>query len=112
MKATMSFGSIRIEAEGDAKEVFVELARAAEVFGQAKCGSCGSDHVLPTVRERDGNTFYEMQCQNCRCCLAFGQRRSDGALFPRRKRDENWLPNGGWIDPRQKQAASQDDSPF
>jgi hypothetical protein len=48
-----------------------------------------------------------MACKQCGCVLGFGQRRVDGALFPRRKRDENWLPNRGWIDPRNKSAVEE-----
>ena len=117
MQAIMDFGRIRITAEGDAKEVFAELARASEVFGQSKCGACGSEDTTPVVREIEGNTYYEMKCNSCGCCLGFGQRRQDGALFPRRKKDEQWLPKRGWIDPRQKQGAginhaNDADTPF
>lgn len=103
MKASMQFGAIRVEAEGDAKECFAEIASAAEVFGQSACGACGSEMVVPVVRDIDGNVYYEMRCQSCGCALGFGQRRVDGKLYPRRKKDENWLPNRGWVDMRTKQ---------
>jgi hypothetical protein len=109
MKASMSFGQVTIESEGDTKECFTELAKAAEVFGQSKCGACGSEDVTPVVREIDGNTYYEMRCNQCSHCLGFGQRRQDGALFPRRKKGEEWLSQRGWIDPRARQAG---DEPF
>jgi DNA-directed RNA polymerase subunit RPC12/RpoP len=112
MKAQMSFGEITVEVEGDAKECFTDIAKAAEVFGQTKCGACGSEHVTPVVRDIEGNTYYEMRCNECGHVLGFGQRRQDGALFPRRKKGDEWLPKRGWIDPRQKAAASSDDSPF
>jgi hypothetical protein len=112
MKASMVLGSVTITAEGDAKECFTELASAAEVFGQASCGSCGSELVVPVVREVDGNTYYEMRCQSCGCTLGFGQRKIDGKLYPRRKSKEgDWLPNRGWADHRQKATASSE-SPF
>ena len=112
MKAAMVFGSVTITAEGDAKECFTELASAAEVFGQAACGSCGSELVVPVVREVDGNTYYEMRCQSCGCTLGFGQRKQDGKLYPRRKnKDGEWMPNRGWADHRQKVTASNE-SPF
>jgi hypothetical protein len=103
MQVKMIFGVVHVEASGDAKECFRELASAAEVFGQSECGKCKSKNVLPSVREIDGNTYYEMKCNSCGCCLGFGQRKADGALFPRKRKDENWLPNGGWIDRRQQQ---------
>jgi len=116
MKAKMDFGNIVIEAEGDAKEVFTDLAKASEVFGQSTCGACNSANVTPVVREVDGNTYYEMRCNQCYHRLAFGQRRQDGALFPRRKDKEgNWLDNNGWTDPRKARAvesAERDRIPF
>lgn len=97
MKASMIFGGVTISAEGDVKDVFTELAGAAEVFGNHICGSCGSDHTSPVVRDVDGNTYYEMRCSNCGSTLGFGQRKSDGALYPRRKdKNGNWIDNRGW----------------
>ena len=113
MKASMILGGITISSEGDAKEVFTELASAAEVFGQHVCGSCGSELVVPVAREVDGNHYYEMRCNSCGCTLGFGQRKADGALYPRRKgKDGNWLPNRGWQDHRQKQATLPTGEPF
>lgn len=111
MRATMVFGTIRIECDGDAKECFTELAAAAEVFGNDTCGKCKSKSVVPVAREVDGNHYYEMKCQSCGHALGFGQRKADGALFPRRRKDEQWLPNGGWID-RQQQQQQKRDEPF
>jgi len=105
MRAKMRFGEIEIEAEGDTKSVFGELASAAEVFGNSICGQCGSGNVVPVVREVDGNTYYEMRCTSCGCTLGFGQRKVGGALFPRRKKDENWLPNRGWVNHRKESPA-------
>lgn len=117
MKARMDCGKVMVEVEGDAKECFAELAKAAEVFGQNKCGACGSEDTVPVVREVEGNHYYEMRCTQCGHCLGFGQRRQDGALFPRRKKGEEWLPKRGWVDVRQKQHTSapsggDDTTPF
>jgi hypothetical protein len=114
MKASMIYGAVTISAEGDAKDVFTELAAAAEVFGNNVCGSCGSEHTIPVVRDVDGNTYYEMRCMGCGCTLGFGQRKADGALYPRRKdKNGNWMPNRGWADHRKQAAsASAGDSPF
>lgn len=100
MKVVMMLGLTRIEADGDIKECFQELSAAAEVFGQSECKACGSKEVVPMCREHDGNTFYEMGCQKCGCTLGFGQRKSDGKLFPRRKNTQTgqWIQNEGWQD--------------
>lgn len=115
MKAQRSFGSITIEVEGDAKEIFTELAAAQDVFGHlaSGCGGCNCPDVFPVVREHEGNTYYEVRCGNCRCRLAFGQRRDGGTLFPRRKdRDGNWIPNNGWEDWKANQPAPANADPF
>ena len=112
MKARMVFGPVQIEVDGDTKSCFAELAAAAEVFGNPSCGSCGSEQVVPVVREVDGNTYYEMRCQSCGCTLGFGQRKVGGALFPRRKgKDDTWLPNRGWANHRKTQPATVEE-PF
>ena len=98
MKAQMVFGGITIEAEGDCKQVFSELASAAEIFGQSACNACGSEKVAPVAREVDGNHYFEMRCNSCGCALSFGQKKQDGTLFPRRKKNEAWLPNRGWVE--------------
>ena len=97
MKASMVLGSVTITAEGDAKECFTELASAAEVFGQASCGSCGSELVVPVVREVDGNTYYEMRCQSCGCTLGFGQRKIDGKLYPPSQEQGRRLDAQPWV---------------
>lgn len=112
MKARMSFGAVVIEAEGTEKEVFAELARAAEVFAHTVCRACGSENVRPSVREVDGNTYYEMHCDGCHSALAFGQTKQGGKLFPRRRKDENWLPNDGWVKRQQAAPAAKTESPF
>jgi hypothetical protein len=113
MKASMIFGGLTVTAEGDTKEVFVELAAAAEVFGQNVCGSCGSEHTAPVVRDVDGVTYYEMKCHSCGCTLGFGQTKVGGRLFPRRKdKTGDWLPNRGWADHRAKYQQQPASEPF
>lgn len=88
--------SIEVDHD-DAKSCFEELSGALEIFTQTRCGACDSESVLPVVRENAGNRFYEMRCIDCGSALAFGQRKQDGQLYPRRKdRDGNWLDNRGW----------------
>ena len=98
MRARMMFGLTQVECEGDAKECFTELASAHELFSHNECKACGSKQVRPVVRDYEGNTYYEMKCDACRATLGFGQRRVDGALYPRRKgKDGEWLQNDGWV---------------
>lgn len=98
MKVVYQVGSTTVEVEGkDAKECFTQLSAALEVFRHTQCGACGSTEVVPQVRERDGNHYYELRCTACRAELGFGQKKADGSLYPRRK-DKNgqWLDNNGW----------------
>ena len=100
MKVTYRLRSCNLEVEGkDSKDCFLQLSAAVEVFVHSQCGDCQSPDVTPCVRENSGNTYYEMRCSNCHATLAFGQRRQDGALYPRRKNSKTgeWLPNNGWV---------------
>lgn len=107
MKVRYKRESVEIEVEGkDTKEVFTQLAGAVEVFGSAHCGACDSVRTVPVVREYDGNTYHEMRCQDCGAVLAFGQKRSDGSLFPKKKdKDGNWLTGNGWVKYRRTETA-------
>lgn len=99
MKVQYKVGNSTVEVDGrDVKDVFSQLSGAVEVFGHAKCGACGSTAVVPSVREVQGNTYYEMRCTQCGATLGFGQRKADGQLYPKRKdKDGNYLDNGGWV---------------
>jgi hypothetical protein len=99
MKIRHKTDSMDIEIEGkDIKDAFAQLAAATEVFGNNVCGACDSPRTRPIVRERDGNTYYEVKCLDCGSVLAFGQKREGGALFPKKKdKDGNWLTNNGWV---------------
>ena len=86
-----------LEAEGDAKEVFEQLAIFDEVFNHGECPVSGSTNVQFRCREVDGNKYYEMYDKDSGHTLGFGQTRIGNKLFPRRKdKDGNWLPNDGW----------------
>ena len=101
MKVRMSSadGRFEVEVEGkDTKDCFSQIASTTEVFGQTVCGACDSTRTIPLVREHDGNTFYEMRCQDCGAALAFGQKKQDGSLFPKRKgKDGSYLEGNGWM---------------
>ena len=98
MKIRTLSGTTQIEVDGtDAKDCFIQLSQAQDVFTHDECGMCGGKTIKFIVRENAGNTFYEIKCQNCYAALAFGQRRADGSLYPRKKdKDGNWLDCNGW----------------
>jgi hypothetical protein len=90
--------NVIITAEGEKQtDVFKELARLTEVFGQSKCGKCGGTNLRFVVRTLD-NDFYEIQCADCKAKLTFGQHKKiPGSLFPHRKdKEDKYLPNNGW----------------
>lgn len=89
---------LEFELEGSGqKEVFKELALIQEIFGEEKCGLCGSSNIRFIVRTVEGNDYYELRCADCGAVLAFGQHKKGGTLFPKRKDDDgNYLPNRGW----------------
>ncbi len=99
MKVRYTSGKLSVEVEGDQqKEVFRQLATFQEVFEHSKCGKCSAEDVRFVVRTVGDNDFYEMHCPKCRARLSFGQHKGkDGTLFPKRKDDNGWLPNGGWV---------------
>ena len=99
MKARYKTERIEIEVEGkDIKAIFDEMAQAQEVLLNTTCGSCDSHNVVMSVRTVQGNTYRAFVCKDCGCELNLGQRKIDGALYPRRKdpKTAEWLPNGGW----------------
>jgi Zn ribbon nucleic-acid-binding protein len=110
MKIRWKTDRIEIEVDGaDTKDCFAELAGAIEVFGVSTCGACDSTNTVPVTRENKGNHFYEVRCVDCGCSIGFGQRKSDGALYPRRKdQDGNLIGTNGWS----KWSKREVDSPF
>ncbi len=102
---------ISVEVEGkDNKDIFKQLSLFQELFDNGKCGACDSERIRFVVREVQGNTYYELRCLDCGATLAFGQKKADGSLFPKRKDKEgNWLPNGGWV---KWQPRDSEESPF
>jgi hypothetical protein len=101
MKVRMKLadGRVEVEVDGkDTKDCFAQVASSTEVFGQTVCGACDSTRTFPIVREHDGNQFFEMRCMDCGAALAFGQKKQDGSLFPKRKgKDGGYLEGGGWL---------------
>ena len=110
MRVTYKTDRMDITVDGaDVKACFDELAKAMEVFGETVCGACQSNDVAFVHRENDGYTFREAQCRECGHALAFGLKKSDLSMFPRRKdKAGNWLDNEGWG----KFSRQQDQGPF
>ncbi len=88
-----------------AKDAFKKLAEFQEVFDESQCGLCRSNDLQFIVRTVDGNDYYELKCQSCFGKLAYGQHKSEGSLFPKRKLADGsydkehygwhkWTPNG------------------
>lgn len=97
MKIRYKTAKCEIEVEGDdTKACFDEVASAIEVFGATTCGACDSTNTVPVLRENQGVQYRDMRCQDCGAALGFGQRKSDGALFPRRTKEGHPLPGNGW----------------
>ena len=98
MKVIYNFNKMSVEFESDTViEVFAQLSSFQEVFGEKACGKCKSENLRFVVRDNEGNSYYELRCQDCGAKLAFGAHKQGGGLFPRRK-DSNggWLSDGGW----------------
>lgn len=107
MKVRFKTERVEVEVDGkDTKDVFGQLAGAVEVFSNSVCGACDSRNTMPVVRENAGNTFYEMRCMDCGASLGFGQKKADGALFPKRKDSKTgtWLDGRGWVKFRKAEA--------
>ena len=51
-------------------------------------GSWGQGRVYYRVRTVEGNDFYEMACNKCGAKLAYGQHKTGGGLFPKRKKED------------------------
>lgn len=101
MKCKLNVGNIEFEIEGSGeKELFKEIGKVQETFGNKACGACKGTDLRYVVRAVDDNEYYEIHCQNiaCRAKLAYGQHKKGGTLFPKRKdSDDKYLPNGGWV---------------
>lgn len=100
MKATMKLGRMDIEVEGgNQKDLFLEMSKAAEVFGEKECGLCKSPDIRPIVRrvhddkQRKDFDYYENVCNKCGAKLSYGQSNDKVSLFPKRKLTEDGKPD-------------------
>jgi hypothetical protein len=99
MKASYKLSDkLQFEVEGEGqKEIFKEIASIQEIFGETKCGMCGSENIKFVVRVVEDNEYYELRCMDCGATLAFGQHKKGGTLFPKRKDEKGeYMPNRGW----------------
>jgi hypothetical protein len=99
MKAKYKVGDkLEFELDGAGqKELFKEIASIQEIFGETKCGICGSENIKFVVRVVDDNEYYELRCMDCGAILSYGQHKKGGTLFPKRKdADGKWMKNNGW----------------
>ena len=89
--------AVEVDADG-VKSAMKAMSEYMEVFGGHVCGKCKSKAVVPLHNsDKDGNDYYKLRCTNCNATLDFGQHRSGGTLFAKRKdKDGNWLPDNGW----------------
>jgi len=99
MKVRQQLDSIEVEVEGrDTKECFTSLAHAVEIFSKTKCGACESTKCYPRIRTVGTDVYHEMFCPDCGASLAFGTKKSDGTLFPKKKdKQGQWLEHNGWV---------------
>jgi DNA-directed RNA polymerase subunit RPC12/RpoP len=99
MKTSYTSGKLTVEFDTTtAVELFEQLGVFQEVFGETKCGKCGSENLRFVVRtDAEENKYYELRCVDCGARLSFGCHKKGGGLFPKRKDAEgNWKPDNGW----------------
>lgn len=84
--------TVQVEATAaDARQAMRGIGELVMMFQHGPCGNpnCGSDRVVPVhKRTKQGYDYYYLQCSKCSWEFNFGQRQSDGALFP--KESEGW----------------------
>jgi len=129
---------VTIEVEGDTQvDVFEQLARATEVFGDNTCKARingeirTSDQVKFVVREnKDGDKFYEKVCTDWDAKLvgfkkSFGCHKKGGGLFPKEMPEQekiNRVPglnqwykivkNDNQSQPQTQPVSTSEDAPF
>lgn len=99
MKATFQVNStlvLEIEADSQAS-LFKQLADLQEVFGDSlvvdKEGN-QSNKVKYVVREKDGNSFYEMVCTDAdKPTLQYARRR----FGMHKGKEQSLFPKSGWL---------------
>ena len=88
MKIKYTTRNNRLTAEitsDSVKETFKKLSEFQEIFDEPCCGLCQNENLKFNVRTVEANDYYELKCSKCFAKLAFGQHKSGGSLFPKRK---------------------------
>lgn len=87
MEVKFQCGKFEISLEcSNEKELFEKVADLQEVFGNRYFGPDGEEDtdLVYSVRESDGNKFYELVSKRYKKRLQFGQRKTGGTLFPKK----------------------------
>ena len=95
---------------GTIKEVFKELADYQQIFGEKLCGQCRStDLVFDHRTDTEGHDYYSVKCTACGAQLGFGQNKTGGGLFPKRKNaDGVWdSEHFGWFQWKDRKGRSE-----
>jgi hypothetical protein len=103
-------GRLVIKVQGEnQKELFRQLSMVQDVFeADDSCGCCNSKNIRFRVRTHEGMDFYELLCQDCGAQFAFGQHKTGGTLFPKRRSDSGEeLPNRGWARFQERKTAGR-----
>ena len=97
MKVNYTNGKMSVSFDAaNQKDLFEQVAAFQEVFEETRCGSCGHEDLRFSVREIDGNKFYEIVCKKCGSKLQFGCNKTGDTLFPKRKVDGEVVGKFGW----------------
>src|SRR5688572_21338136 len=98
MKAQLAISNLKFELVADnAKDLFQQVAEIQEVFeAETECGLCHVEDIHYSYREVGAYKYYELRCGACGAQFQFGQKIQGGQLFPKRTKDKEPLPNGGW----------------
>lgn len=99
MKASVPLpvGTIVVEGETQ-KDLYREVCRAHEVFGERRCGVCASEDIYPfwrvsskqVGRKTEEYDYPEMRCRKCGARLTYSFNLEGGTMFPNRR----LLPDG------------------
>jgi hypothetical protein len=92
-------GHLILKVQGETpKDLFRQLSMVQDIFEAGdSCGCCNSKNIRFRVRTHEGMDFYELLCQDCAAQFSFGQHKTGGTLFPKRRNDAGEeLPNRGW----------------
>lgn len=91
---------LKVSFQGSSqKEIFKQIAEFQDIFEEDTCGHCKSGNTRFGAREIDGNWYYERVCKDCSYRLRYGQHKSNGTLFPKRKDDnDKFMKFNGWYE--------------